>query len=39
MNFENMPELTWTYGYPLAIGLIATVCVLLYMLLRRRGWL
>ena len=39
MNFENMPELTWTYGYPLALGFIATVCVLLYMLLRRRGWL
>ena len=39
MNFENMPELTWTCGYPLALGFIATVCVLLYMLLRRRGWL
>ena len=39
MNFENMPELSWTYGYPLAICFIATVCVLLFMLLRRRGWL
>jgi magnesium transporter len=39
MNFEHMPELSWTYGYPLAIGTIAAVCVLLYMLLRRRGWL
>ena len=39
MNFEHMPELTWTYGYPMALGLIACVCVLLFMLLRRRGWL
>ena len=25
MNFENMPELSWTYGYPLALALIVTV--------------
>ena len=39
MNFEHMPELTWTYGYPMALGFILIVCVLLFMLLRRRGWL
>ena len=39
MNFEHMPELSWTYGYPLALGLIAAMCVSLFMLLRRRGWL
>ena len=39
MNFEHMPELTWTYGYPMALGLIALMCVSLFMLLRRRGWL
>ena len=39
MNFEHMPELSWTYGYPLAIGFIACLCSLLFMLLRRRGWL
>ena len=39
MNFEHMPELSWTYGYPLAIGLIVCTCILLFMLLRRRGWL
>ncbi len=39
MNFQNMPELDWTYGYPMALGLIACVCVLLFVLLRRRGWL
>jgi magnesium transporter len=22
MNFKNMPELDWEFGYPLAIGLM-----------------
>lgn len=39
MNFEHMPELTWTFGYPLVIVLIIGVCVLLFRLLRKRGWL
>ena len=39
MNFEHMPELNWTYGYPMALALIAGLCISLFMLLRRRGWL
>jgi magnesium transporter len=39
MNFENMPELSWTYGYPMALGVIIGLCGTLYLLLRRRGWL
>ena len=39
MNFENMPELSTTYGYPIVLGLIATACVALYLLFRRSGWL
>lgn len=39
MNFHHMPELTWTFGYPLAILLIIAVCVLLHHALRKRGWL
>jgi magnesium transporter len=39
MNFEHMPELKWTYGYVLVIGAIATICVTLYLRLRRYGWL
>jgi magnesium transporter len=39
MNFANMPELNWAYGYPMAIGIIVGLCVTLYVLLRRRGWL
>jgi magnesium transporter len=39
MNFQNMPELQWTYGYFLVIGAIATICTTLYLRLRHYGWL
>ncbi|MGW1947386.1 magnesium and cobalt transport protein CorA [Streptomyces sp. NPDC001940] len=39
MNFENMPELGWGYGYPFAILLMAVVCVSLYFIFKRRDWL
>lgn|SRR5690606_25877395 len=39
MNFENMPEYHWALGYPFAISLMATVCVILYSIFKRRGWL
>jgi magnesium transporter len=39
MNFENMPELEWRFGYPLVIGAILVVCVVLYRYFRRIGWL
>ena len=39
MNFENMPELRWQYGYFAALTLIVTTCVLLYVGFRRNGWL
>jgi len=39
MNFRHMPELRWTYGYPVVIGLIALVCLSLYGYFRRTGWL
>ena len=38
MNFEHMPELKWTYGYYLAVGVILGICVTLYMQFRRYGW-
>ena len=28
MNFEHMPELKWRFGYPLALGLVATAAFL-----------
>ena len=39
MNFRDMPELTAAHGYPLAIGLTATLCILLYVFLKRAKWL
>ncbi|WP_307531094.1 CorA family divalent cation transporter [Streptomyces umbrinus] len=39
MNFDDMPELGWTFGYPFAIGLMAVVCVSLYFIFKRRDWL
>ncbi|WP_432484462.1 magnesium/cobalt transporter CorA [Kineococcus esterisolvens] len=39
MNFEHMPELDWTYGYPLALLLMLSSCIVLYVVFKRRGWL
>ncbi|MEU6313637.1 magnesium and cobalt transport protein CorA [Streptomyces sp. NPDC047014] len=39
MNFTHMPELGWTYGYPLAVGLMALAAGGLYRAFRRNGWL
>ena len=39
MNFERMPELTWTSGYLFALTLMAVLSVLLYGGFKRSGWL
>ena len=39
MNFDSMPELHWTYGYPLALLLMLTISLILYWGFKRRGWL
>lgn len=39
MNFANMPELNWLYGYPFAIGIMILSAVLPYWFFKRRGWL
>ena len=39
MNFKNLPELDWTYGYPLAIALMAASSALLYLYFRSKRWL
>lgn len=39
MNFTNMPELEWPLGYPLSVGLIVSVCGLMYLGFRRARWL
>lgn len=39
MNFEHMPELATRYGYFAVLGVIATLCSILYWRFRRSGWL
>jgi len=39
MNFRNMPELRWHYGYPLSLVLMVAVAAGLHRVLRRAGWL
>ncbi|MGQ0803197.1 MAG: magnesium/cobalt transporter CorA [Actinomycetota bacterium] len=39
MNFEHMPELEWTFGYPLVVAFMALVCGFMYRQFRRSGWL
>lgn len=39
MNFENIPELHWRLGYPVAMVFMSLLCVLLYRGFRRSGWL
>jgi magnesium transporter len=39
MNFANMPELGWQFGYPLAVGLMLGVSALLYYLFKKRKWI
>ena len=39
MNFENMPELGWKWGYPGVLLVIVTICFFLYRTFRRNHWL
>jgi magnesium transporter len=39
MNFQDMPELHWKYGYPLALAIMICVCGYLYYRFRKTGWL
>ena len=39
MNFEHMPELTWRFGYPLVLLIMAVACVVLYRAFKRNNWL
>jgi len=39
MNFENMPELSWRYGYAFSLGLMTAVTGGMLYFFHRRGWL
>jgi magnesium transporter len=39
MNFDNMPELHWHYGYYMALALMIGASVFLYRQFKKSGWL
>ncbi len=39
MNFTHMPELSWTAGYPIALGSMVVAVLLLWRHFKRSGWL
>ena len=39
MNFENIPELKWKYGFLLVVVLMGTVCSVMYYKFRKAKWL
>jgi magnesium transporter len=39
MNFKNMPETHWQYGYPVILLFMFGGAIALYRLFRRSGWL
>jgi len=39
MNFKFMPELEWHYGYPAVVLFTVSLCVIIFFLFRRSGWL
>ena len=36
MNFENMPELKWVYGYPMVIAVSLMIAVIEYVYFKRK---
>ena len=39
MNFARMPELRWSFGYPLVLLVMAGLSVVLYRMFKKSGWL
>jgi len=39
MNFTNMPELHWRFGYFIALGWMAAITLALYVWFKKKGWL
>lgn len=39
MNFVNMPELKWQFGYPLALLAMVVLGFVLYFSFKKRGWI
>jgi magnesium transporter len=38
MNFQQIPELSWTFGYPFALVLMVIIDGVLWIRFRKAGW-
>ncbi len=38
MNFSNMPELRWRFGYFIVLGAMAVIGLVLLLIFKRKGW-
>jgi magnesium transporter len=38
MNFENMPELTWKYGYFISLGVMVSIAAIMSVWFKAKGW-
>ncbi len=38
MNFDNMPETRWKYGYFMVLGLMAVLSLAMFWWFKRKGW-
>ncbi|PNR98399.1 hypothetical protein X927_08685 [Petrotoga mexicana DSM 14811] len=40
MNFENMPELHWKFGYFIILGIMATIAIAITMIIifKKKKW-
>jgi magnesium transporter len=39
MNFHHFPELSWPWGYPMALAIMFVSAVGPYFYFKRRGWI
>ena len=39
MNFDNMPELDWKYGYVFALSIMACIAIGMFVFFRRKKWI
>ena len=39
MNFKHMPELDWAFGYPVTVGTMVVIDLILFLRFRKAGWL
>jgi len=39
MNFAYMPELQWSFGYPIALGFMATIGATIFTIMKKKKWL